>query len=62
MVVSHQNWQIKFIILKKHQKEPVHTWRRGQDAFPLSLEKTNLVLVEVFILALGIITVFKTPE
>lgn len=47
---------MKSLLNKKYR------WLREQDAFPLSLEKTNLVLVEVSVLALDIIVVFKTPE
>lgn len=31
----------KVVILKILQKEPVHTWLRGQDAVPRRQEKAN---------------------
>lgn len=34
----------QFIIPKKLQKEPVHTWLRGQDAVPRRQEKPTSVL------------------
>lgn len=54
----------QFRILTGHQKEPVQTWSRGQDiSLPkwekASLSRTVLLKVEVLILALGNIKVFK---